>query len=351
VIGHIRRHGTIAIVAGMACMAGCATQPRTEFVVATPPGVEDARSRFSGYFCAVIDRDQEALPDYRPCNEALGNVAAQTAAATLVPELGESKAGLTAVVVPGIGYSCIAEWLKPDDSMRDHLRRSGFKFRIIEVDALSGTGTNARQIRDQIMAMPEEPAGARLVLIGYSKGAPDILDAIVSYPEMRSRITAVVSLAGAVGGSPLADDADERAAQLFRHFPGAECDGGDRHAVEALRPDVRKRWLAEHPLPADMRYYSVVTLPDPDRVSGILKPSYRKLRKLDARNDGQVIAADQILPTGKLLAYLNADHWAVALPISRSHPIVGTLLVTDNDYPREALFEAILRFIEDDIAD
>jgi hypothetical protein len=177
---------------------------------------------------------------------------------------------------------------------------------------------------------------------------PDILDAIVTFPEMHPRIAGVVSLAGAVGGSPLATDTGQRTADLFRHFPGANCSEGDRHAVAALRPDVRRQWLAEHPLPADIRFYSVVALPDPDRVSRVLKPSYRKLRKLDPRNDGQVIAADQILPKGALLAFVNADHLAVALPIARSHTVAGALLVTENDYPREALFEAILRFVENE---
>jgi hypothetical protein len=326
-------------------------QPRTPFEVDVPPGVEDSRSQFAGYFCAILERDGNSLPDYRPCGEALGSVEAQPPATEFVPELGRSRSALIAAVVPGIGYGCIADWLKPGDTMRDHLRRSGYEIRTIGVDALSGTATNARQIRDAVLALPEDAAGARLVLIGYSKGVPDILDAVVTYPELRPHIAGVVSLAGAVGGSPLAADAEERTVELFRHFPGARCEAGDHHSVEALRPEVRKRWLEEHPLPVGIPFYSVVTLPDPDRISRILKPSYRKLRKLDARNDGQVIAADQVLPTGKLLAYLNADHWAVALPIARSHPVVGALLVTDNDYPREALFEAILRFVENDIAD
>jgi hypothetical protein len=316
-----------------------------------PPGIEDVRGRFADYFCAILDRDSGSLPDFRPCGEALSDVESPVPGSGSAPVLDVSKSGLTAAVVPGIGYGCIEEWLRPGTSIHDHLRRYGYDIRMIEVDALSGTGANAKRIRDAVMAMPETATGARLVLIGYSKGAPDMLEAIVSYPEIRSRIAGVVTLAGAVRGSPLATDTDDRTAQLFRHFPGAECDAGDRHAVEALRPEVRKRWLAEHPLPADIRYYSVVTLPDPERVSAILKPSYRKLRKLDARNDGQVIAADQILPNGKLLAYLNADHWAVALPIARNHAVAGAMLVTDNDYPREALFEAILRFVEEDIGD
>jgi hypothetical protein len=50
------------------------------------------------------------------------------------------------------------------------------------------------------------------------------------------------------------------------------------------------------------------------------------------------------------MGYLNSDHWAVALPIARSHETIGKLFVTENAYPREALLEAVLRFVEEDLA-
>jgi hypothetical protein len=50
------------------------------------------------------------------------------------------------------------------------------------------------------------------------------------------------------------------------------------------------------------------------------------------------------------MAYINADHWALALPIARSHTTIGTLFVTQSAYPREALLEAILRFVEEDLS-
>jgi hypothetical protein len=78
---------------------------------------------------------------------------------------------------------------------------------------LSGTANNARQIRDAIMQMELEGTEPRLVLIGYSKGAPDILEAVVSYPEIRPRVAAV-------GGSPLANDADQSQLALLQHWPG-----------------------------------------------------------------------------------------------------------------------------------
>jgi pimeloyl-ACP methyl ester carboxylesterase len=189
-----------------------------------------------------------------------------------------------------------------------------------------------------------------VVLFGYSKGAPDVLEALVRYPELGERVVAFVSIAGAVGGSALADDATQHQAKLFLHWPKAKCDAGDGGAVASLRPSVRRAWLAENKLPPAIRFYSVVTLPDQDHVSSIVKPTYEKLAKIDPRNDGQVIYSDQIVPGSTLLGFLNADHWAVALPIDRSHPVVGSTFVNRNDYPREALLEALLRYVEEDLA-
>jgi len=99
-----------------------------------------------------------------------------------------------------------------------------------------------------------------------------------------------------------------------------------------------------------VHYYSLATFPDPERISSILKSSYRKLASIDARNDSQVIFYDQVIPGSTLVGYLNADHWAVALPIARSHEKIGSWFVTENAYPREALLEAVLRFVEEDLS-
>ena len=78
--------------------------------------------------------------------------------------------------------------------------------------------------------------------------------------------------------------------------------------------------------------------------------SYKKLSRIDGRNDSQVIFYDQVLPGSTLLGYINADHWALAVPIARTHTKIGNWLVTENAYPREALLESVLRFIEEDLA-
>lgn len=353
-------HVSMVPIAAWACLmlAACASEPLVPYSADTPPlalvpaiqaGVVDKRARFREIYCAVLEA-RRGLPDYRSCEEALTRVGEEPAGMGRPVDLGPSKRHLIAAIVPGVGFDCVEKWLMSPGSSAEHVRQYGYDQVLIKVAALSGTANNARQIRDAVLAMPAEPGPARLVLIGYSKGAPDILDALVTYPEIRNRVAAVVSAAGAIGGSPIANGAQQSQADLMRHFPGANCEPGDGGAVESLRPATRREWLATHPLPMDVHYYSLVTFPQPERISSVLKSSYRKLAQIDTRNDGQVIFYDQVIPGSNLMGYVNADHWALALPIGRSHATLGALFVTENAYPREALLESLLRFVEDDLS-
>ena len=342
---------TVAATVVVLLVGGCATTPPpvSTYTVEVPAGVTDARGRFKEVYCAVLEQHAKDLPDYRDCEAALSPINGELRGAGVPVDLGPSRRHLVAAVVPGIGYDCFKAWLNPPGTAAAHLGQYDYGQLWIRVDALSGIETNARQIRDAVMAMPPEPGPPRLVLIGYSKGAPDILEAVVRYPEIRDRIAAVVSAAGAVAGSALANDADQQQAELLRHWPGSECDKGDGGGVASLRPDVRKEWLQSNPLPTGPNYYSLVTLPTPDRVSKVIEKSYKQLGEIDWRNDSQVIYYDQIIPGSTLLGFLNADHWAIAVPVNRSHPQIAKSFVNRNDYPREALLEALLRFVEEDL--
>ncbi len=349
----------LALLIAISALGACGTKPLVTYSADTPPlalvpaslaGVQDKRGRFREIYCAVLRSHKRDIPDYRPCEDALTRVGTEPAGTGRRVDLGSSKRRLVAAVVPGIGYECFASWLQPPGTVAKHLQRSGYDMALLKVDALSSSTHNAREIRDAIMAMPGGAGAPRLVLIGYSKGAPDILEAIVAYPEIRRRVAAVVSAAGAVGGSALANDAKQYQADMLQLFPGATCGPGDGGGVNSLRPATRRAWLAANPLPRELPYYSVVTFPQPGYVSSILARSYTKLARIDSRNDSQVIFYDQVIPGSTLAGYINADHWALAVPIARTHPIIGSMLVTRNAYPREALVEAILRFVEEDLA-
>lgn len=340
-------------------LTGCASAPPVPFSTDAAPlilaptsdaGVQDKRARFREIYCAVLEGHGHELPDYRGCDLALTRVGVEPAGNGRAVNLGPSHRHLIALTVPGLGYDCVAPWLAPTDTVASNLRKYGYDSSVLKVDALSGSSRNARQIRDALMSMDLGTGGPRVVLVGYSKGIADLLEAIVSFPEIRSRIAAVVSAAGAVGGTPLANDAHEYQVNLFKHFPKATCDSGNGGGLESMRPQTRQAWLAHHQLPAAIHYYSLVTFPEPDQISSILRGSYDKLSRVDARNDGQVIFYDEVIPHSALIGFVNADHWAIALPIARTHDTVGSLFVTHNAYPREALTEALLRFIDEDLA-
>jgi len=355
-----RGHGPLfifAVVTGVA-LSACASAPLEPYTEDAPPltlvpvaqaGVTDKRGRFREIFCTILEERGTSLPDYRDCSDALTRVGVEPNGSGEKVELGMAKRRLKAMVVPGVGWDCVSEWLDLKDTVPYYVHQFGYDEDLIRVDALSSTTTNAREIRDAIMAMDHDSAEPELVLIGYSKGAADILEAVVSYPEMRQRIAAVVSLAGAIGGSPLANDATQSQLELLRHWPGAQCTTGEGSAIESLRPQIRKTWLANHTLPRDFPYFSLVTYPNPERISSILKSSYKKLSQIDARNDGQLLSYDQIIPGSTLIGYVNADHWALVVPVARSHSMLGTTFVDHNDYPREALLEAVLRFVDEEL--
>lgn len=115
-------------------------------------------------------------------------------------------------------------------------------------------------------------------------------------------------------------------------------------------PSMRRSWLANNPLPSDFPYYSLITFPNLECISSILESSYEKLSRVDARNDSQVIFYDQVIPGSTLIGYINADHWAISVPIARSHETIGSIFVDKNNDPHEALLETVLHFVEEELS-
>ena len=57
-------------------------------------------------------------------------------------------------------------------------------------------------------------------------------------------------------------------------------------------------------------------------------------QSMDPRNDSQTLFTDQLIPGSVLLGYLNADHWAVALPLDQAHPLLAATFTNRNAFPR-----------------
>ena len=351
---------SLALLAGLlvACAGTAPPQPTVEQTIAevqayiSSEDVADGRGRFREILCEVLEAHGQDLPDYRPCEEALRRTGPEKSATGAPVPLGHSEADFLVLVVPGLGWNCFEDWLDLSNSGPKHVAQFAYEVRFVPVDGLSSTANNARMISDYVAGLPAEDADRPLVLIGYSKGAPDILEAVTTYPELSRRVAAVVSVSGAVKGSPLAEDSTQAQANMLTLVPGSKCEeeDGDNAADASLKPGVRKAWLANHSLPEHIKYYSIVTFPEPERVSWALQNSYVLLGQSDPRNDTQVIIFDQMIPGSTVIAAANADHWAIAVPVARNHPLAGKGLVNHNDYPREAFLEALLRYLEEALA-
>src|SRR5579863_267540 len=336
-------------------LVACAPRTPELRISAAPPSillptvmdaVIDGRARFREIYCAIRADHGAALPFDRPCNTdaALWRLPGEVPPSGHAVTLGRSTAAYTVVIVPGLLAECLASKSTVFGDARANLEAQGYHTAYIQTRGRQSSETNAIIIRDAIRSMPPD---ARIVLVTHSKGTVDSLTALSAYPDLADKVVALISVAGAVNGSPLADMVPNWIAELAEAMQMPECPQG--HGVEAadsLRHAERLSWLATHTWPVRVHTYSLVAVAGPDAVSAVLRPFYRMLAGTDPANDGQVIASDAVIPGSTLLGYANADHLAVAMPFGG---LLGATLMTYNDYPRAVLLEAAIRYVEEDL--
>jgi hypothetical protein len=252
------------------------------------------------------------------------------------------------LLVTGAFSECFGEHARPFHSAIAGLEGSGHRFETVVVGGRSSTEHNAAQIAAFLEDRSSE-ADRPLLMIGYSKGTTDILQFLVDYPAHAEAVDAVVSIAGAVYGSPLADLFDGPYHLLFSHLPMSRCSKGDSGVVHSLRTDLRRQWLEEHTLPAHVRYYSLAAFTTHDRLARSLVPGWELLLEHDERNDGQLLATGTLIPGSTVLGYLNADHWAVAMEIEQELEFWAHREF-EPVFPHAALLDAILGQVSADLA-
>lgn len=157
-----------------------------------------------------------------------------------------------------------------------------------------------------------------VVLVGHSKGGAGVVLAALAYPELirGGRVVKVVSIQGAIRGSPVADALTEALPIPFLHeqFKGLRTltrkrsDGAFRAAPVA--PDL-EGWYRDH-------LFFVRSSETTAVVAAELTLTHAYLQRF-GRNDGLLCEGDQLLDgVGRDLGVLRADHGAltVAAPVS-----------------------------------
>jgi hypothetical protein len=115
--------------------------------------------------------------------------------------------------------------------------------------------------------------------------------------------------------------------------------GGILSLTRKARYDALRAW---NPPPA-LRTYSIVAVSSEKNTSRPLQTMWRRNSYYSIDQDSHIIAEEAIVPGSEFLGIVNADHWAVALPMSE-HPLTQEK-VDRNPFPRTALLEAIVRYV------
>jgi len=298
-------------------------------------------------FCEVLSHEASRSPVGR-CDDYLWHLPDEQTAEPLTDSKFVLSSRLRILIVGGAFGDCYAPESTPFADAVTELKSRGLYIQYVPVSGRSSAALNAKIIAEKIATVPWDVTHP-LVLVGYSKGTVDILESLVQYSEVASRVSAVVSIAGAVNGSPIADHFLWLYDELLSSRAVGQCGPGDGGVLTSLTPFERLSWLANHTIPLNIRYYSVGTFTTPHRLARVLASSQRELSKTDARNDGQLLARDELIPGSELLAYANADHWSIALRMEDRFPYLSHRDVGKHPFPQQALLETLLFFVQRDL--
>lgn len=343
------------LVAFISMMTGACSLQLQKFDTQTPaqilspigsPPVMDGRPRFRQIFCDLLEEEPEASSDIQTCASLLWRLADENNNGAFGGALPGHDSGLKIFIVPGAFSDCFPELGAPFQKGIDRLRGLGYRVDTIAVEGRSGSERNAHLIAEALSRKINRETD-RLLLIGHSKGVTDILHFLVNFPDLAKQVAAVISVSGAVNGSPLAEKFDDLYENWLADALPSRCAPGDKKVLISLERSVQMAWLASHSLPRHVAYYSLATFTERQNVARILCTTYDQLTQIDPRNDGQLIFYDQIIPGSTLLGFANTDHWDIAMPVRQKYRFWGrpVLFSEFGEFPKDILLEALVLFV------
>ena len=305
----------------------------------TPVDADHNRAKdFARVFCSTLphlkDKDGGAWGD---CAKYLAT-SEPSQAQTAVPT------SYRFLVVGDIGAACLKD-VRAFNTSIAHLKDAHhLDVESFAVAPFGSSAENGASIAKHLNAGRTADATRRYVLVGYGKGAADLLEALRLIETPKTVVAAVVTVAGSVGGLWLPDDV-RLLVQASQPWIVPGCPGNAQEGVLSLTRELRQRYLRDNPLPVPG--YSIVAASTLAETSSVLRPAWKRLSIYASEQDGQLVAWEAVLPGAKYLGTARADHWAIALPFEESPAPPKS--VDRNHFPRDALLEAIVRFVAADL--
>jgi hypothetical protein len=321
-------------------LVGCASKSLPPGDETVPPivlatlgdaGIKDIRQLYRAAVCGQLPADSP------PCEELILRFPGETGPSAPMPQRDIANRYRIAFV-PGLFSDCLNGVFYPFTDVIENLKESGFAVYDFRTAGRASSADNAQRLAKQLAELSPDPRP--FIMVVYSKGLPDVLELLLRYPQTSQQVAAIVSIAGASNGSPIADDLYEFYRDWLAGLPIPGCDRGTGEEVNDLRRDVRLEWWRRNRSAIAVPIFSLVAVPRADRISPILKRTHEKLSGIDSRNDGQLLWYDAIVTRGYLLGYVNADHLAVAIAASQQSPALS-FLFKDN-VPRPTLVRAAI---------
>ena len=251
------------------------------------------------------------------------------------------------LIVPGFFSACASSIAPAFGDGLDHMRTQHGMTVEVWVPPNDSSEANgaaiAQYLRDHMVTDQR-----KYIVLGYSKGAPDVETALALHPEAKDAVAAFIAVAGAVGGSLIADVLPAQEEGWIERFKMGQCEGDVATAFKSLKKTVRQEFLAAHPNPV-VPSYSLPTVSDRAHTSKALLQAWQLMSLLSQRQDSQLAYEDAILPGSTVLGVARADHLAVALPFEKATDASIRSLADQGYYPRAALLEALVRFVVGDL--
>lgn len=230
-----------------------------------------------------------------------------------------------------------------------------------------GTGLNAK--RDFISSENAVPPGD-VFMWGYSKGSADTITLLANHPELKGRVRAVVSWAGAVGGSYTADDVynfvkdmpTEAVTQTLDNLltlisPIIKFDKSlrriDEYDVKGALQDLttwkRNEFMATHAKTLDsldIPFFNFTGSTTATEVPHFQVQGTLELNKYDVNNDMQLTQnqAKVPIPMATDIAMFRGHHWDLSYDAFPKAKRLGSPNL-DHPFPKEAAVVAMFQFL------